>query len=424
LDAPKDSDLARALENLLNLLGILRSLEIAIQVRHGQTQINPRVLETLDDAVLRCEDIIGDLQAEKQRNTKGETEHTGQVEREHRAWQALGSRMADESSHLLISLQQILTIEGHQTEDGSRQTVEMIEDSLRLFSAGERGSDISKTLTTPQLPSVFLMQPIQLTERPKDATSSSVSESGSAIGELVQLFLDDKPGKIFRPEIIFRKPSESLPDFRDSTTRWMRLHFIKFLSNLEREPRIMDDVQSLLFFLRSNIELIVREFETRLARERAGTQINIPDGINQIPDVASDTQSTPSEVDGHSESNQSIDLGLDQYFLSTIRLHRDFIRESNAFQQLRQDVDEFYLTVSCQPTSNPRGRELFESLTSFYLTLSSTFGHFFGHSHSYRRILGVLSHVGLLEPHIPPGYVRFRWKNVSFSRFHKNSRFY
>jgi hypothetical protein len=122
------------------------------------------------------------------------------------------------------------------------------------------------------------------------------------------------------------------------------------------------------------------------------------------------------------KSNQIIDLGLDLYFLPTIRQHRDFIKDSNAFQQLRQDVDEFYQAQLCQPTSTPRRGVLLEALTSFYLSLSSAFGHFFGQFHSYQRIMGALSYMALLEPHIPPGYVRFRWKNVGFSRFSENSR--
>jgi hypothetical protein len=435
LDTPKDSDVARTLENLLNLLGILRSLEVLIQVRHGQTPISPHVLQMLDDSVLRCDDIIRGLQAEKGRTTKGETGTTERVERERSAWQSLGSRMADESSHLLIALQQILTIEGHGTENVSHQAAELIEDSLQLFSIGGRGSDLSKTLANPQLPavtpvspSVFLMRPMQLTGRPNEVTSSSqaVSESGSAIGELVQLFLEDNPANICRLEAIFRKPSESLPGLSDSPARWLRLVFIRFLSNLDGESRMMDDVQSLVPFLRSNIEIIAREFETRLAREEADPRINVPGGTNERPEVVSYTQSIRYDMDNHSRNNQSIDLPrLDRYFWPTICLHRNFIRDSNAFQRLRQDLDEFHLRNLRQPMSTSGGGVLREALTSFYLALSSPFGHFqFGQSHSYRQLLGILSSMGLLEPHVPPGYVRFRWKNVSFSFFSENSRFY
>jgi hypothetical protein len=89
--------------------------------------------------------------------------------------------MADESSHLLISLQQILSIEGHETEDVDEEAAAMIEETLRLLPMAERELDFSKTLTTPQVPvatplsqSVLIMQPPELTTGPDDATSSSV----------------------------------------------------------------------------------------------------------------------------------------------------------------------------------------------------------------------------------------------------------
>ncbi|KAJ5082878.1 NACHT nucleoside triphosphatase [Penicillium argentinense] len=66
MDVIKTSAEAIVLQDLQNLLGVLRSLEVAIQARDGLSHITPDTLQALDDAVMRCErSTFSNLQSEK-----------------------------------------------------------------------------------------------------------------------------------------------------------------------------------------------------------------------------------------------------------------------------------------------------------------------------------------------------------------------
>ncbi|KAJ5434232.1 hypothetical protein N7491_004827 [Penicillium cf. griseofulvum] len=235
--------------------------------------------------------------------------------------------------------------------------------------------------------------------------------------ELVRIFMDDK-----RMAMLFREAISERSITPACFVRNFRRLLKRFAANLKREARkaIEFDVAKLVLSTASLVaDEIGRTFEHQYSQP--DTPVQLLD-MHVDDEVQAHLNEELHDMSSDEEDENGLELELDENLAALAPYCRSFIKESDAFQKLREEFTKFVL-VSQQnrglETKSPEVRSWFQRWMHFVcmalgweieIQPETTEWTLIARLHLSIPFLP-LTKIGLLEERILEGHQRFRWTN-------------